>query len=54
MILNDEDIIELRNKVKDKLLKTPNGIRIKLDKNILNILLFDYITINKKEHYLQR
>jgi uncharacterized protein YjbI with pentapeptide repeats len=48
MELNYEDIVELRNKVKKKLLNTPNGVKIELDEEILNILLFDYITINKK------
>jgi len=48
MKLNEEDIVDLRDKVKNKLLRTPDNIKINLDTEILELLLFDYVTINKK------
>ena len=49
MKINQKDKKEFRNKIAELLMKVPAGERIKLDKNLLEELLFDEIVVNKEK-----
>lgn len=52
MELSKQDIEELRKKIQDGLTNVQNGIKLQIEKELLESLLFDVVTVDKEKKQL--